>query len=68
MGCKISLFEPGGKQKHKQMKSFKNNSLKGQTYEAPQMEIIVIEPQGVLCGSGRDAATSTAGAGVQARI
>ena len=50
------------------MKSFKNNSLKGQTYEAPQMEIIVIEPQGVLCGSGRNAATSTAGAGVQARI
>lgn len=35
-----------------------NSSLKTRrTYEAPQMEIIVIEPQGILCASGGAAAS-----------
>lgn len=42
------------------MKSFKKGP-QGQTYEAPKSEIVVIQPQGILCASGGVAASAGGG-------
>ena len=36
------------------MKKYLEKSLKRQSYEAPQAEIIVVETQGILCASAGD--------------